>query len=115
MNYQILAGRIANVPETKELANGIVTNFNLITTKYVAGEEKTESHRCVAWGRGLSTLFTKHVGKGDLIGFIGEPTTRRVERDGQVSYFHDVVLNQNTEVQILSRALANRRAPEGDA
>lgn len=117
MNYQILVGRIATVPETTPTTNSVVTKFKLITSKWVKGKEETQTHYIVAWGQGLATFFNDHVAKGDAIGFIGDPVERKVEgRDGAPpKYFREVVIGQNTEISIITRAQANRRPrPEGE-
>lgn len=117
MNYQILVGRIATVPETTPTTNSVVTKFKLITSKWVKGKEETQTHYIVAWGAGLEKFFNDVVAKGDAIGFIGEPVERKVEsRDGgPAKYFREVVIGQNTEISIITRAQANRRPrPEGD-
>ncbi len=107
-----LVGRIASVAETRTLANDrIVTTFNLITSKYYNGEEHTQTHRIVAWGKGLNSLFTKSYLKGDAVAVTGEIEYGRYEKDGRTNYTTDIVLSQNSKVALTNRAQANRNAP----
>lgn len=112
MNYTVLVGRIATIPDMREVNDTIVTKFLLITSEWVKGQEVTEPHNIVAWGKGLATFFSQHAHKGDMVGFIGTGKTREyTDAQGVKKYIHEVILQDDVRINIVSRAQVNRGLP----
>ena len=86
-NHISLIGRVGKDPETKQLTNGVVSNFSLATSekykdKQGQKQEQTEWHNITAWGKTAETV-DKYVKKGDMIGVEGKMTYQKWEdKDG---------------------------------
>ena len=103
INKAFILGNLGADPEVRETEGGTsVANFSIATNKKynnAAGElvEKTEWHRCVAWGRQAEILrdYTK---KGDQVHIEGELQTREYEdKEG--------VKRWSTEIKVLPMGL----------
>jgi single-strand DNA-binding protein len=77
INQAIIVGRMGQEPEVRYAANGnAVANLSIATSKKYKGEEETEWHRVVCFGK-LAEVVQQYVHKGDLIGIRGEIRTRK--------------------------------------
>lgn len=91
VNKVILIGNLGRDPEMRTTGNGTaVCNLNLATTeswKDKNGEkrEKTEWHRCVAWGKQAETIG-KYMTKGSKVYIEGSLETQEWEKDGEKRY-----------------------------
>lgn len=99
-NLQILIGRVGKDPETKMVNDVKMAKVSLATNesyKNKNGEkvESTEWHNLVFW-RGIADVVERYVRKGDLIYVEGKTTHRKYEKDGQVKYFTEVVVDNLT-------------------
>ena len=95
LNKIMLIGNVGNDPEVRSTPNGIqLAKFSVATNrtwKNSSGEqqEKTEWHRCTAWGK-LSEIIERYVKKGDLLYLEGRVEYSQTENDGQIRYFTDI-------------------------
>jgi single-strand DNA-binding protein len=77
INKVIIVGRLGQEPEIRYTAAGNpVANMSVATSKKYKGEEETEWHRIVCFGK-LADVIKQYVHKGDLVGFDGELKTRK--------------------------------------
>jgi single-strand DNA-binding protein len=95
LNKIMLIGNVGNDPEVRSTPNGMqLVKFSVATNrtwKNSSGEqqEKTEWHRCTAWGK-LSEIIERYVKKGDLLYLEGRVEYSQTENDGQIRYFTDI-------------------------
>ncbi len=77
INKVIIVGRLGQEPEIRYTKDGNpVANMSVATSKKYKGEEETEWHRIVCFGK-LAGVIQEYVHKGDLVGFDGELKTRK--------------------------------------
>ncbi len=98
-NIVLLAGRIGQDPEVRETAGGKLVSFSLATSETWKGkdgtkQEKTQWHRCKAWGR-TADFIAERMSKGAGVfveGTIeyGEYTTK----DGEVKKTTDIKVHR---------------------
>lgn len=99
VNKVILVGHLGKDPETRHTNNGTtVCNFSLATTeswkdKQGVKQEKTEWHRCVAWGK-LAEICGEYLRKGALVYVEGKLETQQWEKDGETRYTTQVRLEE---------------------
>jgi len=117
LNIQILVGRIASKPVTKDVTSGDrttkVTTFKLMTHEWYKGEEKEEAHDIEAWGEGLAKLLNGATSRlGDTIGFAGQ-TRHDSWKDAQDVWHNRTwcVIDGNTKVALIARSAKNKREP----
>ncbi len=83
LNKVMLIGHLGKDPEMRYTASGLaIANISLATTERVKGEDRTEWHRIVAWGR-LAETCGQYLGKGRQVHIEGRIQTRDWEdKDG---------------------------------
>jgi len=105
VNRVTLIGNIGNDPEIRSTNSGMkVAQFSVATTrswKNSSGEkqEKTEWHKCVAWGSpkgtGLADIVESYVKKGDKIYVEGQLEYRSYEdKDKQTKYVTEIKVQE---------------------
>ena len=99
VNRVILIGRCGKDPEVRALPSGMaVANFSLATSESrkdkESGEktEKTEWHRCAAFGK-TAEIIREYVHKGSLLYVDGKLSTSQYEKDGQTHCATQVVVH----------------------
>ena len=98
VNKVILVGNAGKDPEVRYLDNGTayarLTLATSETYKNKNGEKvtHTEWHNLVFW-RGLAEIVEKWVKKGHSLYVEGKIRTSKSEKDGQVKYFTDIVVD----------------------
>jgi single-strand DNA-binding protein len=92
INQAIIVGRMGQDPEVRYAANGnAVANLSIATSKKYKGEEETEWHRVVCFGK-LAEVVQQYVNKGDLIGIRGEIRTRKwQDQSGHDRYSTEII------------------------
>lgn len=109
VNKVILVGHVGRDPEVRYTASGqSVANFSVATSeawkdKDGKKQEKTEWHRCQAWGK-LADIAGEYVRKGMLVYCEGNLTTREWEKDG--------VKRQQTDVRVYEMQMLSRNDGE---
>ncbi len=95
MNLTILTGNLGRDPEIRYTKDGsAVANINLATTERVKGEDRTEWHRLVAFGK-TAELMGQYLFKGSKIGVQGKLQTRKwQDKDGNNRYTTEVVVDR---------------------
>ncbi len=97
MNKAILIGRLTREPELRTTGNATsVCSFTLAVNrrfKNAEGNYDADFINCVAW-RNHAELIYKHVGKGDMLGIVGNIQTRNYEKDGSKIYITEVVVEE---------------------
>ena len=97
MNLVILKGNVGSDPELFTGDNWERATFSLATSRRVKeGEtwvEKTTWHRCVAWNR-TAKVIGEHVTKGTALLIRGRIDNRKVDKDGVVKYFSNVIVDE---------------------
>jgi single-strand DNA-binding protein len=77
INKAIIVGRLGQDPDIRYTQAGKpVANMSVATSKKYQGQEETEWHRIVCFGK-LAEVIQQYVHKGDLCGFTGELKTRK--------------------------------------
>ncbi len=95
VNKVILVGRLGQDPELRTTANDhSVCNFSLATTTFVKdGENKTEWHRVVVWGK-RAEICSKYLNKGSSVYIEGRLVTRKwTDNDGTDKYTTEIIAN----------------------
>jgi len=97
MNKVVLAGRVGRDPETKKVGDDLtIAKFSLATSKKVKGEDVTEWHNIVVFGK-RADVIAEYVKKGDFFTMSGEIRYRSWEGDdGQKKYMTEIHLEDFT-------------------
>ena len=102
LNKVMLIGRLGRDPEMKYTQQGkAICNMTIATseswTDKSTGEkqEKTEWHRCVAFGK-QAEILEKYLGKGSQVYIEGKLQTRQYDKDGQTHYATEIVVQDFT-------------------
>ena len=113
INTATIVGRMGQDPEVRYTANGDpVANLSIATSKKYKGEEETEWHRVVCFGK-MAGVCQQYVHKGDLIGSTGEIRTRKwQDKQGQDRYSTEIIAHN---MQMLGSKGTNTGAPPDDA
>jgi len=92
INLAVIVGRLGQEPEIRYTANGDpVANLSVATSKKYNGNEETEWHRIVCFGK-LAGVVQEWVHKGDLCGFRGEIRTRKwQDQQGNDKYSTEII------------------------
>ena len=94
LNKCQLIGHLGQDPEVRYGASGnAVVNISVATSDTYKGEEQTEWHRVVAFGK-LGELCGQYLKKGSQVYFDGKIQTRSWEKDGVTRYSTEVVANE---------------------
>ena len=94
MNNVSLLGRLGANPELREVGSTVKCRFSLATSEKYKGEEKTQWHSVVAWGK-LGELINKYLEKGNRILIQGKIEYGSYEnKEGvKINYTEIVALN----------------------
>jgi single-strand DNA-binding protein len=103
INRVIIVGNLGQDPESKTTASGqLVANFSVATSetytdKAGARQEKTEWHRCVAWGK-QAEFVQKFLKRGRKVCVEGKLETRSWEDQGtgQKRYATEIIAQHVT-------------------
>lgn len=111
-NKVFLIGNVGKDPEIKYLSNGdAVANFSLATTMKVKGEEKTEWHKIVAFGK-VVDVIEKYVTKGSRLCVEGRLQTDEWEdKNGAKHYTTKIILS---DLSMLGGGERNDKRPKSD-
>lgn len=99
MNKFIAMGRLGADPETKELGgDNTVTNFSVATSRKWTGkdgekQEKTEWHKCSAFGK-TGGAIAQYLKKGDPILLEGRIEYRQYDKDGVTMWATNVLVDR---------------------
>lgn len=95
VNKAILVGRLGRDPESRVTGSGVsVVNFTMATSERIKGEEKTEWHRIVAFGK-LAEICSQYLAKGKLVYIEGKIQTREWEdKEGIKRQTTEIVANE---------------------
>ena len=94
MNQVTLIGRVGKDPDVKYSQSGTaVCNFSLATSKKIKGEDQTQWHRCVAFGK-TAEIISEYVSKGDQFAVSGEINYGSYDKDGTTVYTTDIIVFQ---------------------
>lgn len=95
VNKAIIKGRLGKDVELRYAASGKeIANFSIATSEKYNGEEKTEWHNIVAFGKQAEVL-SKYVSKGDELYIEGKIQHRSYDdRDGNKKYVTEIVVMQ---------------------
>lgn len=94
MNVVNLVGRLGRDPEISTTNSGLsLCKIALATSKKIKGEQVTQWHRCVAFGK-TADLIAQYLGKGDQMGVEGELSYGSYEKDGVKHYTSDIIINR---------------------
>lgn len=94
MNVVSLLGRVGRDPELKYSQSSMaICNCFMATSKKIKGEDKTQWHRLVAFGK-TAELIEKYVSKGDQLAIEGEISYGSYEKDGNPVYTTDIIVNR---------------------
>ena len=107
VNKVILVGNVGQDVTTREVSSGIVANTSLATTEKRNGEEKTEWHRLVLFGK-LAELAQQYVTKGSKLYIEGKISYRKyTNKDG-------VEVNSTEIIVDTMRFLGGGKKDEGE-
>jgi len=97
VNKVILVGRLGKDPEVKMTADQKqIVNFSLATSEKVKGQQQTEWHRVVCFGK-LAELASSYLGKGREIYLEGKIKTNKwQDKDGNNRYSTDILASSIT-------------------
>lgn len=97
MNKVELIGRLTKDIELKKTQNGKShCNFTIACDrrfKNADGSRETDFISCVAWGQ-TAEFVSKYFSKGSRIAAIGSIQTRTSEKDGQKTYYTEVIVDE---------------------
>jgi len=95
VNKVILIGHLGRDPETRTTQSGqTVANFTLATTERFKGEDRTEWHRIVVWGK-LAEICAQYLTKGKQVYIEGRIQTREWEdKEGNKKTTTEIVANE---------------------
>jgi len=112
INMVVLIGNLGRDPEVGETTtNRKFARLSLATSvtwrDKVTGEkrERTEWHRIVAWGDGISGMLSKYAKKGSKLYVQGKLSTRKYEKNGTEHWTTEVVVQgADTSIRLLGDA-----------
>lgn len=123
VNKVILIGNIGQDVTTRDVSNGIVANTSLATSEKRNGEEKTEWHRLVFFGK-LADLAKQYVSKGSKLYIEGKISYRKyTNKDGVEVNSTEIIVDQmkflgggksDESRPSNSRSSQSRNAPSSD-
>lgn len=90
VNKVILIGNLAKKPESKAVGENTVTTFSLATSEKYKGEEQTEWHNIVMWGK-VGQIAEQYLDKGSKVYLEGKIQTRSWEKEGVKHYRTEVI------------------------
>jgi len=94
VNKVILIGNIGQDVTTRDVSNGIVANTSLATSEKRNGEEKTEWHRLVFFGK-LADLAKQYLTKGSKVYVEGKISYRKyTNKDGVEVNSTEIIVDQ---------------------
>ena len=115
VNLAIIVGNLGRDPEVRYMSSGdAVANITIATTeswkdKAGAKQEKTEWHRCVAYGK-TAELMGEYLKKGSPVYIQGRIQTKKwTDKEGQERYTTEIVVDR---MQFLGGAKASKNEPE---
>lgn len=109
LNKAIVVGYVGKDPETRAAGSQNVCNFSVATSEKYDGQERTEWHRIVAWGK-LADACAKYLAKGSLVAVEGKLQTREWEdKNGAKQRTTEIVA---LSVQFLSKPPQRRQDPD---
>ena len=115
LNKVMLIGNVGTEPEFKATAAGTpLVSLSLATNekwtdKSGNKQEKTEWHRCTAFGR-TAELIGQYVHKGSKVYVEGKITTNQYEKDGEKRYSTEIIVNSIQFLDSKSQAQEPQRA-----
>ena len=90
INKVILVGSLGKAPESR----GSAVKFTVATSEKWKGEEKTEWHNVVAFGK-LAEICAAHLDKGSQVYIEGKLSTSKWEdKDGITRYTTEILANE---------------------
>lgn len=94
VNKVFLLGHLGKDPELKTSQSGTsVCRFSLATSEKYNGEEKTEWHSCVAFGK-TAEIIDEYLRKGSQAFFEGRIQTRKwQDKSGNDRYTTEIIVN----------------------
>lgn len=98
INKMILIGYVGGDPQFKKTDLFSVCNLSLATTEKGKNGKTTDWHKCVFYNK-LAEIVNQYVKKGDKIYVDGKIRTRAYEKNGEMKYITEVLVN---EMQILT-------------
>lgn len=94
VNKVILIGNVGQDVTTRDVSNGIVANTSLATSEKRNGEEKTEWHRLVFFGK-LADLAKQYLTKGSKVYVEGKISYRKyTNKDGVEVNSTEIIVDQ---------------------
>lgn len=116
MNKVILLGRIGSDIEVNYTTSGTaIGKFSLATSEKYKGEEKTEWHRVVAWGK-TAEIMSEYLNKGDPVLIEGQIRYGKYDdKEGITRYTTDINVNRFEFVPKTKGSTALQSATEGDS
>lgn len=98
LNQIILVGRLVRDPELRESKSTKVSKVTLAVPrayKNVNGEYETDFLECTLW-QGIAENTFNYCKKGDLVGVRGRLQSNNYEKDGQMVYKTEVIVEKIT-------------------
>ena len=96
-NLVYLIGRLASDPEIKQLDDYRSTlSINIAVQRSFKNEDglyDTDFIRCILWN-GVAIHTSEYCHKGDLVGVKGRLQTRSYEKDDEVKYITEVIVDK---------------------
>lgn len=109
MNHVQLVGRVTKDIEVKKTQSGkSFCNFTLAVDrrfKDANGQRQADFISCIAWNQ-TADFLGKYFRKGSRIGVCGSIQTRTSEKDGQKTYYTEVLVEEAEFVESASAAPA---------
>ena len=100
MNIVVLVGNLGGDPEGWTTKGGTdIAKFSMATSRYVDGEERTDWHRIICFGKTANNVL-EYLRKGSQVAINGRLQTRTYDKDGETRYMTEVVANS---VKFLSK------------
>lgn len=94
MNSVQLVGRLGADPESRTANSGTaITNLRIATSRKYKGEEQTQWHRVVCFGK-TAEVAAAHLSKGRQVGIEGRIEYRQWEKDGVTRWSTEIICNQ---------------------
>lgn len=94
VNKVFLIGHVGKDPEIINTAGGnTIAKFSLATSEKYNGEEKTQWHRIVVFGK-LTEIVAQYIKKGSQVYLEGKIDYQQWESEGVTKYATDIVVFQ---------------------
>nr|CAG4719393.1 unnamed protein product [Naegleria fowleri] len=106
VNSVYLIGTVSSDPVVRQLLNGVMTTFSVVTSERIKKkdgtiQEQATFHNVVSFDKVLATSAQKYLKKGFIVNVKGKLTYREVKKDDLTYNVPQIVISQFSDLRII--------------